>query len=155
MPCVKSCMISLVFLIGMIYFYYMTDKSEIVNRYKSSLSNDSLQRYNKISKERLRISCEGYSLSLILSLGIIYQNIINNRIMNPPSLVCIVLATAFITNYFYYMLSSKSDWMLNHTTNQEEVKIWLKMYREMQFNYHKGLVLGMISVSILAYAFRC
>jgi ABC-type multidrug transport system fused ATPase/permease subunit len=62
---------------------------------------------------------------------------------------------AFLTNYFHYILSPKSDWMLNHMNNQEEVKSWLLMYREMQYNYHMGLVLGIIAVGILAFAFRC
>jgi len=29
------------------------------------------------------------------------------------------------------------------------------MYREMQYNYHMGLVFGIIGVGILAFAFRC
>jgi hypothetical protein len=29
------------------------------------------------------------------------------------------------------------------------------MYREMQYNYHMGLVLGIIAVGILGFAFRC
>ena len=75
--------------------------------------------------------------------------------MNTSALVCTVVATAFVTNYFYYMLSPKTDWMLNHLTNKEEIKAWLLMYREMQFNYHMGLVLGIIAVGIFAFAFRC
>jgi hypothetical protein len=75
--------------------------------------------------------------------------------MNTISLVCTVMATAFLTNYFYYMLSPKSDWMLNHMDNQEEVKAWLQMYRGMQYNYHMGMALGIIAVGVLAYAFRC
>jgi hypothetical protein len=156
MACAISCMISTVFVIGMIYFYNMTDKSKVVKYYKSSLSSDLQKRYEKITKERTNISYQGYILGVILSLGIIFYNIkIKHSKMNTASLVCIVVATAFLTNYFYYMLSSKSDWMLNHMNNQEEVKAWLLMYREMQYNYHMGLVLGIIAVGVLAFAFRC
>ena len=45
--------------------------------------------------------------------------------------------------------------MLNHIKDPEQVKAWLQMYREMSFNYHSGLVLGIIAVGILAFAFRC
>jgi len=156
MACVISCMISNVFVISMIYFYNLTDKSTIVKHYKSSLSSDLQKRYEKISKERTDISYKGYILGVILSLGIIFYNLkIKHSKMNTTSLVCIVVATAFVTNYFYYMLSPKSDWMLNHMNNKEEVKTWLQMYREMQYNYHMGLVLGIIAVGILAFAFRC
>ena len=156
MVCAFSCMISAIFIIGMIYFYNLTDKSDIVKHYKSSLSSDLQKRYEKITKERSNISYQGYILGVIFSLGIIFYNLkIKHSKMNTTSLVCTVVATAFITNYFYYMLSPKSVWMLNYMSNQEEVKSWLLMYREMQYNYHMGLVLGIIAVGILGFAFRC
>jgi uncharacterized protein YacL len=156
MTCAISCMISAIFIIGMIYFYNMTDKSKIVKQYKSSLSSDLQKRYDKINKERMYIGYQGYALGFVLSLLIIFYNLkIKQSKMNNISLVCIVVATSFITNYFYYILSPKSDWMLNHMNTPEEIKAWLLMYREMQFNYHTGLVLGIIAVGLLAFAFRC
>ena len=155
MACVVSCSISLVFIIGMIYFYNMTDKSKIVQHYKEFLPTDLKKRYEKISEERKRISIHGYILGFIISLFIIFYNLrIKKDKMGPFPLVCTVVATCFLTNYFYYMLHPKSDWMLNHTNSQEQVKAWLQMYREMQYNYHMGLALGIIAVGILAFAFR-
>jgi uncharacterized membrane protein YkgB len=149
-------MISAVFIIGMIYFYNITDKSIIVKHYKEKLSSDLQKRYDKISKERMSISIQGYILGVILSLFIIFYNLkIKGTKMSNFTLVCTVVATAFVTNYFYYILHPKSDWMLNHTGNQEEVKAWLQMYREMSYNYHMGLVLGIVAVGVLAFAFRC
>jgi uncharacterized membrane protein YkgB len=140
----------------MIYFYAITDKSNIVKQYKSILSPELQKRYEKISKERLTISYQGYILGLIISIGIIFYYVrIKKEKMNNTLLVCIVVATAFLTNYFYYIIHPKSDWMLNHMNNEEEVKAWLSMYREMQYNYHIGLILGIIAVGIFAFAFRC
>jgi uncharacterized protein YacL len=156
MACTISCIISAVFIIGMIYFYNLTDKSEIVKHYKSSLPNNLQKRYENISKERMTISYYGYGLGLLISLFIIFYNLkIKGSKMNTFSLVCTVMATCFLTNYFYYMLSPKSDWMLNHINNQEQVKAWLLMYREMSYNYHMGIALGIIAVGIFAFAFRC
>ena len=70
-------------------------------------------------------------------------------------MVCLVLATSFITNYFYYILSPKKNWMLNYIKTPEQTKAWLVMYRKMQVYYHTGLVLGIIAIGIFAYAFRC
>ena len=75
MACAISCMVSAIFVIGMIYFYNLTDKSTIVKHYKSSLSSDLQKRYEKISKERTNISYQGYTLGVILSLGIIFYNL--------------------------------------------------------------------------------
>jgi len=149
-------MISAVFIIGMIYFYNMTNKSEIVKHYKEKLPSDLQKRYKTISEERKKISIHGYILGLVFSLFIIFYNLkFKGQKLNTISLVCTVMATCFLTNYFYYMLSPKSDWMLNHINNPEQVKAWLQMYREMSYNYHAGLALGIIGVGILAFAFRC
>ena len=53
------------------------------------------------------------------------------------------------------MLHPKTDWMLNYLSNPQQIKAWLEIYKTMQFNYHFGLVLGIIGVGILGFAFRC
>jgi len=154
MVCSISCSISLVFIIGMIYFYNATSKNETVMQYRNKLNQHQRQTYDKIAKERLHISIKGYSLGFLLSLLIILYNYQNKKI-KPASVICLVLATSFLTNYFYYMLSPKSDWMLNHVESREQTQAWLKMYRLMQYYYHAGLALGIIGIGIFAYAFRC
>ena len=151
MPCCISCAISSIFIIGMIYFYNATDKSEIVKQYKATLPADLQQKYQDITAERKKISYQGYSLGLLLSFIILYHR----RKMNTTSLVCTVMATCFLTNYFYYMLSPKSDWMLNHVTDKDQVHAWLLMYRAMSYNYHLGIAFGIIAVGMFAFAFRC
>jgi len=153
MTCSISCAISCIFIIGMIYFYNATEKSDIVNQYKATLPLDLQQRYEKITQERKRISYQGYVLGFILSLIILYY-LIRVKTRNI-SLVCTVMATCFLTHYFYYMLSPKSDWMLNHTTHQDQVHAWLIMYRHMSYHYHLGIVFGILAVGMFAFAFRC
>lgn len=149
-------MISLIFIIGMIYFYTMTGNNVIVNKYKKILSPELQQKYEQIKNERMKISYQGYILGFILSIGIILYNLkLKGTKLSNLSLICITTATMFITNYFYYILYPKTDWMLNYLQNKDEIKGWLEMYREMQFNYHMGLTLGIIAVGILAFAFRC
>lgn len=156
MACSISCCISVVFIIGMIYFYNATSKSEIVKHYKEKLPSGLKERYEKITEERLRISCYGYIIGFIISLFIVFYNLKKKGPkLNTISIVCIVVTTCFLTNYFYYTLSPKSDWMLDHMTNQEQVRLWLQLYRQMQVYYHSGLVLGIIAVGVMAFAFRC
>lgn len=156
MACTISCMISTVFIIGMIYFYNTTDKSKIVKHYKEKLPTDLQKRYENIAKERMILGYYGYGIGLIISLVVIFYNLkIKGVKMNTFSLVCTVMTTCFLTNYFYYILSPKTDWMLNHVNNSDQVKAWLQMYRDMSYNYHAGLALGIVAVGILAFAFRC
>ncbi len=151
MACTITCMISAVFILGMIYFYYKTEN--IVKRYKVNLSLDLQQRYTRIAKERRTLSYQGYVLGVVLSLFLFYNRIKVN--MRTFPLVCTVMATCFLTQYFYYILHPKTDWMLTHMNTRKEVQSWLQMYREMQYHYHMGVVLGVIAVGIFAFAFRC
>lgn len=156
MVCSVSCSISAIFIIAMIYFYNSTHKNHVVIHYKSKLPSDLQILYDKISYERQMISYKGYILGFILSLFIIFYNMnVKSGKLNNTSIVCIVVATSFLTNYFFYMLHPKSKWMLNYLNDKEQVKAWLQMYRTMQFNYHLGLVLGIIGVGVFAFAFRC
>lgn len=156
MACAISCMISAIFLIGMVYFYYMTDKTQLVQQYKASLSKENLAIFEKIAHERLKISYEGYALGVFFSILLLFYNIkFTRNKMRPSTMVCLVVATAFVTNYFYYVLSPKKDWMLSHVKTQEESVAWLHMYKGMQYNYHMGLVLGIVAVGVMAFAFRC
>jgi hypothetical protein len=155
MPCSVSCIIAAVFVIGMIYFYNMTGKSEIVKNYKKNLPTDLQKRYEMITAERKKLSYQGYALGVALSVClIIYNTQLRSERMSASGMVCLVISTAFLTNYFYYVLSPKTDFMLNHIDDQEQAKNWLRMYREMSFNYHSGLALGIVAVGVLAFAFR-
>jgi len=148
-------MIAAVFVIGMVYFYNMTGKSEIVKNYKDKLPKDLQKRYDMITKERKMLSYKGYALGVALSIClIIYNTQFLSQKMSTSAMVCLVIATSFLTNYFYYILSPKTDFMLNHIDDQEQAKNWLRMYREMSYNYHAGLALGIVAVGIFAFAFR-
>ena len=155
MVCSISCSIAIVFIIGKIYFYNATTNSQIVNHYRDKLPTDLKILYDKLSNERLKISIYGYVLGFILSMCIIYYNLtLKRERLSIISLICITTATCFLTNYFYYMLTPKSDWMLNHINSPEQTKLWLQMYRTMSVYYHTGLVLGIIAIGFLALAFR-
>lgn len=156
MPCSITCMIAVALIIAMIYFQNATAKSVIVKEYKKQLPSNLQNLYEKISSERMRINYYGYSLGLILSsIIILYNYSLNKNKLTTTSLVCLVIVVSFFTNYFYYILSPKSSYMLNHINSPEQTKAWLVMYKEMQYNYHFGIVIGIVAVAVLAFAFRC
>jgi hypothetical protein len=156
MICSVSCGISVMFIIGMIYMDIMVYNNKTIKNYEQQLSQKLRKKYNSIRKERLKIYFQGYILGFILSLFIILYNYIYKRDkLSTVYIVCLVLATSFVTNYFYYILHPKSDWMLDNISNTNEAKTWLNMYKNMQKYYHTGMLLGLIGIGILAFAFKC
>ncbi len=155
MPCMISCSLSIIFLVGMIYMNYSIARSNVILKYKAQLPENLQLKYEEITNERIKIYYQGYILGFFLSLFIIIGNVYSeHKMLSTSSMVCLVLATSFITNYFYYILSPKKNWMLDSIDTPEQTKAWLKMYREMQVYYHTGLVLGIIAMGMFAYGFR-
>ena len=64
-------------------------------------------------------------------------------------MACITGSITFTVNYFYYILTPKSEWMILSLEGQDQKEAWLKMYRHMQFNYHVGFLLGIAAVFFL------
>lgn len=156
MVCAKSCMITIIFLLAMFYMTFRSYSDETVNKYKEQLPTELKEIYNSIVRERLGIYYTGYFLGFIISLFIILYNYkLNDGKLSTISIICIVLSTCFVVNYFYYLICPKKKWMLDYITTPEQTKEWLKMYRQMQLNYHVGLLLGLIAVVFLAITFRC
>jgi hypothetical protein len=132
----------------------MLNSTTITNDYEKQLPNELQPVYKSIVKERVQIYYTGYFLGFILSvLFILYNVYVKKEKYNALSLVCIIITISFLTNYFFYILSPKKNWMLDNIKNPEQTKAWLKMYKGMQSTYHSGFVLGIISMGFLAYAF--
>jgi hypothetical protein len=155
----------------MAYCTYMGNRTKLVQDYMRTLTPDQQQTYAKIVAERRGIYLRGFGWGLLLSallLGIHHQYLTMSR----TGLLCNVAAITLATNYFYYILSPKSDWMVLHfkndnndnnnnnhnannhnTNNHSDAANWLRVYRGMQVNYHVGLILGIAGTVLLSNAF--
>ena len=152
--CNLGCGIAAVFIIGMLYMTIAVDKNEVSERFKKTLNESQLERYEGLTNERLRIYYTGYGVGFLISLGLIYLNIfILKQKMSKMSMVCLTSGVTFLTTYFYYILSRKSDYMIMHIKEENQKREWLNVYRKMQYNYHMGLVLGIAAVMALSYGF--
>jgi len=135
---------------------YAAYNSNVLVKYQHQLPDNLQRTYQNIVNERTSIYYFGYILGFVLAIIIIvYNTRIAKDTLSNGSMVCTVVAVSFVTNYFYYILSPKSDWMLDHIHDPEQTKAWLNMYRAMQVYYHSGLVLGLFAIGFFTFAFRC
>ena len=105
MVCSISFFISIMFIVAMIYSNIAVYENKTIQNYKNQLPDNLKNVYDRISKERLKIYYQGYILGFVLSLFIILYNYkVKQDKLSLFSIICIVLATSFITNYFYYTL---------------------------------------------------
>jgi hypothetical protein len=155
-PCSITCIFSAVFVISMIFMTNAMSTSQTIQLYQKQLPQDLQQLYQQIREERTQIFYTGYIIGFVLALLIIlYNTQIKQSKMGWTAMVCLTVTVAFITNYFYYVLTPKTKWMLDHIENPDQTKAWLQMYKNMQLYYHSSLALGIIAIGLFAFAFRC
>ena len=156
MVCGITCIIALVFLIANIYtIFSCSNNKELKKNFLNVLNEEQKITYEKIINERKNIYYSGYILGILLSLiGYFSIKKFTKMKFNKTSLICFVGAITFITNYLFYILYPKSDYMLLHLNDKKQIQEWLNIYRTMQVKFHIGFVLGILAVMIFCSSFN-
>ena len=143
-----ECAIGVAFLIGMVAIVATPSLSSRGNKFVSSLSEAQQQAYKKIVGERWRIFLSASVAGLVAGFAAVYAlQTSNNRVSGTAS-GCVFLATAFVVQYFWYMLSPKSDRMIRHLT-RDQIQEWDSLGISYQRTYHFGLLLGLVGYFLL------
>lgn len=151
MICGSTCSIALMFLVANVYVTLSGDtKLKIKENYYKTLSQNEILRYENIVNERRNIYFQGYALGLIISFILLALNYNNKNGLSNNSMICVVGAVTLTVNYFYYMLTPKSDYMVLHLNERKQREEWQKINRYMQVKYHVGLVLGIVAAMLFA-----
>jgi len=151
MVCAVSCAMAFIFIVANIYCCAFSHRSGgVIQEFVAKLSPEKQRRYAVITRERQGIYFMGLFLGFVLSMILLVccrkYFLGGGGGGGRGGVLCMVAAVAFSVNYFYYILSPKSDWMVLHLKSGEETQAWLNVYRTMQVNYHVGLVLGILAV---------
>jgi hypothetical protein len=143
--------------IANLYVTFTADKTKQKQEFYNTLSDDKIEKYENIIKERRGIYLKGYGLGLILAFIslFLYEKFGGNDKRKGLNKICFIGGITLLVNYFYYMLSPKSDYMILHLNEENQRKKWLNINKTMQFKYHIGLLLGIVASMVLAYAVKC
>ena len=146
MVCAISCSIAFILIIANVYCCSFGNKTATIKEFMSILSPENQQRYINIANERRKIYFTGLFVGFALSMLLLICCRTFFSSGSRGGLLCMVAGVTLSVNYFYYILSPKTDWMVLHLNSEAETHAWLKVYKTMQYNYHMGLVLGILAV---------
>jgi len=150
MKCFINCTVGLVFLIANLYCMFSVDKSDKKDKFFKTLNLELQNKYTKIVEERRKIYYQGFILGILLSFLMVLIGSTFKKNLSNQTVVCTVLTVTLVTNYLYYILAPKSDWIILYLDSMKEREGWLDIYRTMQVKYHTGLLLGLIAVMAFA-----
>lgn len=146
MVCLLNCSIAVIFLVAMLYLSFSVDKSLISINFTKMLNKQQTKYYEHIIRERRNIYLSGYILGIFLSFLFIMFMKTQKYKLTTNQMICSSASITFLTVYFYYILSKKPNLMVIYLDKKEQRIEWAKIYRTMQYNYHFGLVLGILAV---------
>ena len=157
MVCYGSCMFASVFLIANIYTMFSCSNDNRKQEFKNTLTKEQQVLYEKIIDERKKIYYGGFLLGIVLSfIAVYFGNKLlfskNSKSSTLPK-ICMIASITFVTNYLFYILYPKTDYMLLHLNDKTQIQGWLNIYKKMQFKFHLGFILGIIAVIIYSYGF--
>ncbi len=152
--CKISCSISIIFLIAMFYVMFAVDKSEICRDFEETLSDEQFRHYKEVVRKRRNIYFTGFLFGIVLSFLFIFYTTYENSVeLEKMNVLCIVGSVTFVTSYIYYILCPKPELTIISLDDRDQRELWVKVYRKMQFHYHLGFFLGILSVLALSNAF--
>jgi len=153
--CTVTCLIAFVIVVAMVIMNIMVMNDPFIQSYKSQLPEDIKKHYDDIVAERSRIFFTGYLIGFVLSVFVIIFNVnVLKQKMPVAAMVCLAVVVSTVVNYFYYILSPKSNYMVDLLKTEKQRQDWLQIYKSMQYYYHGSFVLGAVAVGVFAYAFR-
>ena len=157
MVCYGSCMFASVFLIANIYTMFSCSNDNRKQEFKNTLTKEQQVLYEKIIDERKKIYYGGFLLGIVLSfIAVYFGNKLlfskNSKSSTLPK-ICMIASITFVTNYLFYILYPKTDYMLLHLNDKTQIQGWLNIYKKMQFKFHLGFILGIVAVIIYSYGF--
>ena len=139
-----SCAIAFVLLLSSILMHFFIDKKD---DFLLTLNESQKKKYKDIIQERFKIYIFGMILGLVL--GFLYVYIYNEDRFKVCKFVAIVLVTKLTFYYFY----PKSDFMLYHLTETEQVSAWTDVYRNYKNAWRNSLIIATISYILLSFSF--
>lgn len=154
-PCTITCFIALIIVIAMTLMTIMVSNDPSIKSYRDKLPDNTKAVYDRIVEERQQIYFTGYLIGFVVSIfSILFSTKVLKQKMPISAMVCLAIVVSTIVNYFYYILSPKSNYMIELLTTDQQRQEWVTVYKSMQYYYHSSFALGAVAVGVFAYAFR-
>ena len=149
--CNKSCLVSIVLIMGSIFICCFPHRKKIMTDFMNLLDENQKKEYTKIIEMRRNIYLRSLVSSVVVSFILCLVGLkektfsINN--------FCVFSALVFSFKNLFYLLSKKSSYIISKLNNEKQRNAWLEIYKNMQYHYHLGIMVGLVGVLIISITY--
>lgn len=149
--CNNWCLLSSVLITGSIFVCCFPHRQKIMKDFMNTLDENQKKEYLKIIEMRKNIYLRSLLSSVVVSIVLCLVGLkektfsINN--------FCVFLALVFSFKNLFYLLSKKSSYIVSKLNNEKQRNAWLEIYKNMQFHYHLGIMVGLVGVLIISITY--
>ncbi len=145
---ISPCLLGSGFLMSSVFTMMTKHKSSVIADFEATLSPNQLKVYDEIKEERCKLYFKGIALGTLVGALYLYFN--SGRFGNLTT-ACIFTLIVMGTMTFFYKLSPKSKWMVEHLTDAAQVERWNAIYKMYAYKYYWGFFLGMLGYLLIGY----
>lgn len=158
MYCKKTMSIGCGFAAGFIgvslyYYWRKSSVSEKMEYLERVLDDDLMNKYNQICAERRNIFIFSTIVGIILAL--VYARYhIKHKDYSHWCNVCYTIIIVKVVSIILYMVTPKSQYLMDHIKTAEQGQAWNEVYKEMRYNMIYGYMIGLVCyfVAIIIYS---
>lgn len=143
------CMFGFSLLCASLFVMLLPLKDDVINEYLASLNDEQVKAYLRIVKERKNIYIKGFILGSILALGYLLYSKEGKMKTDSFTRIAMFVGIAMLTQFLFYHLSSKKEWMLDYLTSQDQIHKWTQVYSIIQKKYYIGFLVGFVGYALI------
>ena len=151
------CAIAVAFLLTSIAFPFVShSKSQLHKTLYDTLNNDQQQRYERIVRHRNNLYLQGLVVGLLVACFVVGLVMYTHPLSTNTSYGCLAVIVLFVTEFLYYMLSPKGEYMIDVLDSTEQRRAWMDVYRHMQVSMYGSFACALVASFLLfTFVFDC
>ena len=143
-----SCIFGITLILSSSIMSILNIKKDKFNNFLELLNPEQKRKYNEIINERVTVYNIGMIIGIILGCIYYYYN------KKDKYIFCKVLSIMSVVKLGFYYFYPKKPLMLNHLTDQKQVKAWAEIYTIMKNRWKQSVVLGFIGYLFISYSIK-
>lgn len=145
MICINICLIS-AGLLGAMLTTMLSNNLKSKNE-QMGFTQKQQEIYSLIVKERTMIYFKGLVLGVLVSMIYLY---LSKGLV--ASNLCTIIAITLMVSTFFYLLSPKKNYMVQHMTSIEQVRKWNIIGKKMKRSHNVGFLFGLVLYILIIFS---